>query len=502
MKKFIALITILSFFLILPQGALAVSKMDTVTDNFDDNTTAGDWGGFGNGGLVNINGQIEILQGAGDTQYDGLESDTGTIGFKDLTSSSVYVQIIYAGVQTDTNWEAYPLEIFSQVDVNDHIAWLISGGTLSPFYTVNSVNTFVGPSSAYNPATMKCFRIRESGGTTFWDYSSDTACTSWTNYTSVANPAGIDETSMHIEIIGGKFAADTTNQVMIADNLNVSTATCDPSSTFCTNVYAAPGYSGYTPTVNETAYVSCWAGGGGAGDGTNTGGGGAGGGAYASSTVSLIANTTYTIFIGDGGSGATVAAAAGSSGATTTFATTTVVASPGDGGKGASAANSATATGGRTSQSTGTTKNAGGDGGTSNNTGDTGGGGGGAGGPDGAGSVGGNSGTTVGADGGAGDNGSGGTAGTGGNAAVGATGGSHSKGGAGGGGADDTFAGGSGGLPGGGGGGGEGNATTGKGSGAPGQCVMYHQAVASSFVQGVPRLFISSSVIVNSRISI
>src|SRR3989338_1345833 len=90
------------------------------------------------------------------------------------------------------------------------------------------------------------------------------------------------------------------------------------------------------PAGATSADVACWGAGGGGGDGDATGGGGGGGGAFASSTIgSLVEGTSYTIFIGAKGTGATVSSSAtGGTGGNSSFATTTVVGAGGAGGGG------------------------------------------------------------------------------------------------------------------------------------------------------------------------
>ena len=240
----------------------------------------------------------------------------------------------------------------------------------------------------------------------------------------------------------------------------VAWATTD---TFTLTLNTTNNYGLWTvPAGVTSADVACWGAGGGGGDGDATGGGGGGGGAFASSTIgSLIEGTSYTIFIGAKGTGATVSSSAtGGTGGNSSFATTTVVGAGGTGGAGGTSGNPAGGAGGTVAASTGMVENAGGTGGNGATNGDKGGGGGGSAGPHGVGGGG------VADAGGQGDNGNGGLAG--------APGADNANGGGGGTGGGNGAAGAAGGNPGGGGGGGEGGGADGGG----GQCTVTYAALS------------------------
>lgn len=240
-----------------------------------------------------------------------------------------------------------------------------------------------------------------------------------------------------------------------------------------TDTFATAGVTSWTaPSDTTLAQVACWGGGGSGwlGD-ANGGGAGGGGGAFASSTLSVVGNTSYSITVGAGGT----SGFNGGNGGTSTFNNASVVAPPGGGGK---SVTTLVGAGGLLSLAVGTVKFAGGNGGQGANgsgNNDQGGGGGGAGGPRGTGSTGSNASGTLGGAGGAGSGGFGGTAGTAGNGGGGGTGGTSVIGGGGGGGGDNGFAGGDGGTYGGGGGGGE----SAPGSGASGACTVTYRTQAA-----------------------
>lgn len=158
------------------------------------------------------------------------------------------------------------------------------------------------------------------------------------------------------------------------------------------------GPSGFhTPNTqqNYNVIVRAWGSGGGGGGDYNLsgGGGGAGGGAYASSTVSVLECTDFTVFVAAGGAGTTGNGANGQAGSQSYFKdTSTVSGAGGQGGGGAGFFQGGSGgAGGTTAASAGTIKNAGGNGGSGTGTLNDAGCGGGSGGHTGAGGNGDNS---------------------------------------------------------------------------------------------------------------
>jgi len=239
-----------------------------------------------------------------------------------------------------------------------------------------------------------------------------------------------------------------------------------------TNVYTTT--STFTPPAGVfSVTVQCWGGGGGGGGAAvnpSQGGGGAGG-AYASSVISVVPGTTYTVTVGTGGTAGANTGATGGTGNSSWFGSaTTLIAVGGVGGVGGtSTVASGTGGSGSSSGSIGTTLYQGGDGANASSTA-SGAGGGGAGSTSNGGSA---SGATAGAGGATG----------GGNGASGTTGGAGSTGTA----------------PGGGGSGGNMTSATARagGAGARGQvnitynCTTFYGTLP--YTQGFENTWISNS---------
>lgn len=181
-------------------------------DNFDDNVLdASKWTSYGSG-FAETSGQAQITCAIGGG-YSGLNSN----GRFNLTGSSARIQVVNAGNQTLTSLEAFPLQL--NADGSNKLQWRINSGNIMARRTVAGVTTDTG-STAYSSVTHKYVRIRESGGTTFWDYSADGI--TWANLTSIANPITI--TNIQYDIGAGTFATEASATTVIYDNLNISSA--------------------------------------------------------------------------------------------------------------------------------------------------------------------------------------------------------------------------------------------------------------------------------------
>jgi hypothetical protein len=69
----------------------------------------------------------------------------------------------------------------------------------------------------YNSTTQRWVQIRENGGTTYWEYSSDGQ--TWTTLHSAANP--IPVTSIEVEISAGVYEDEGATTICVVDNFNI-----------------------------------------------------------------------------------------------------------------------------------------------------------------------------------------------------------------------------------------------------------------------------------------
>jgi hypothetical protein len=168
------------------------------------------WTNWGGAQIVISDGTLKITTTTA-ASYWGLD-------FKDrfnLTGSSVIVYVSDAGAQL-ADRSMIPLLV--TLDSNNTMAIYISNGTLGFQKQVATSYSDVG-STAFNSSTMKYFRLRESSGTIYGEYSADRS--SWTTIGSTATP--FDITNLILTIEAGNNAIVGSGATMIVDNLNVIT---------------------------------------------------------------------------------------------------------------------------------------------------------------------------------------------------------------------------------------------------------------------------------------
>lgn len=143
--------------------------------------------------------------------YYGVEAkDWGT-----LANSEVFIQMVDAGNTSLASYEIIPIELIITTTANQ-LGWYFSGGNVLALQKVSSVQT-THYTAAYNSSVHKWFKIRESGGTTYWDYSTDGE--TWINVASVATP--IDVSILKLNIVAGCYAIEATTTSAKFANLNM-----------------------------------------------------------------------------------------------------------------------------------------------------------------------------------------------------------------------------------------------------------------------------------------
>lgn len=214
--------------------------IETLQDDFE-------FGGIDSGKWTATNGQVVVgtnldleISGNASGNYISLNSITTY----NLTGSSIFIQLTNAGDQSITSWEVYP--IYLVADANNKIFIRITGNIVQAIKVVANVTTNVGSGITYNSSTMKWFRIRESAGTTFFEYAADPTST-WTVITSLANPITI--TTLTYEVLCGNWQAEASTTTAKFDNINVTPASLQftwSGKTWNKRIHAGP------PANNQT----------------------------------------------------------------------------------------------------------------------------------------------------------------------------------------------------------------------------------------------------------
>lgn len=165
------------------------------------------------------------------TTYCNLKSVTSY----DLTGSYIYCS---AGFGVDSAVRESAFWAMQNASVaNDGVQWYESNGSLFAQYVTAGTPTTLA-TLTYSSATHKWLRMRESGGTCFWDTSPDG--TAWTNRASVATSSVVTITALFGGMYTGRFNTGSDSIATIADvNIvphapapNISTAAVQRASTW------------------------------------------------------------------------------------------------------------------------------------------------------------------------------------------------------------------------------------------------------------------------------
>lgn len=202
----------------------APTAVSLLTDNFNDNSRDTAKWNVGNPFALNAtgitvaetSGQLRVTPDTLTDVYSGYLSASS----HSLTGSSAYVKLVQplSGGSTES--------IFSlNSDSSNCVMWYEAAGTLRATQKVANGNTH-RYTIAYSSSTHAWLRIRESGGTTYWDTAPSTASdppqeSDWVNRASIANP--ITLTALTVYVGGGCYSPNTvTPGTVIWDGFNTA----------------------------------------------------------------------------------------------------------------------------------------------------------------------------------------------------------------------------------------------------------------------------------------
>lgn len=197
-----------------------------LSDDFNDNSIdAAKW--YSYGVVEESSGQLSITaESENSIGYISTLSDHSLIG------GGVSVELISAGNQALATLICIPLDIASAVaDSGDEASWTVFGGDIYAFKETAGGGGVYLADQVYNSVTHKYLRIRESSGTIYWDYSSDSQ--TWNN---MASSTGLDFSGCNISMTLEN--EEVSSSSMIIDNVNVF------KSTSSIGLYTAGGLTG------------------------------------------------------------------------------------------------------------------------------------------------------------------------------------------------------------------------------------------------------------------
>lgn len=224
------------------ESLLPSPPASTLTDDFTTLNTSTNWNVGGTVTPTVSSGRLNLTYNG-----NGIGTQAGSIETKaayDLTNSAMSIRLVDAGTQSPSENRSAQIYVRNP----DWTRWLttfVSNGSISFRYWNGSTNS--DTSITYNPATHRYLRIRESGGTVYWDTSPDGL--NWTNQRSLATP--FDVSSVYMLVVADVWGTGTGGEVTKWDNFNccplVETLTDD-----FTTLDTATKWSvwGATPTIS------------------------------------------------------------------------------------------------------------------------------------------------------------------------------------------------------------------------------------------------------------
>lgn len=191
-----------------------MALIGTLTDNFNDNSIGPNWGNS-YGGALETGGRARLPCVAG--QYSGYQTAKDWT----LAGSTAYVQLPLAAAVNGATVEAQTMFNIIQATAGTTIA--ININTVANTIRFESNVNYVDGSAVsltYNASTHAWLRIRESGGTLFWDTSTDGS--SWTNRRSISTPAWVTNgvNSVAVELLS--YRNNGTTNYAEFDNFNTA----------------------------------------------------------------------------------------------------------------------------------------------------------------------------------------------------------------------------------------------------------------------------------------
>jgi len=206
---------------------LTDGKIETFTDNFDDDSLdTNKWTDGSDPGatVTETGGQLELY-------CVGPESAATIVSNKsyDVTSSHMHVKVADAGTQSGYIG-AIPLAGILTVGYYA-FGWQIRNNNIEAI----GLDTSTIYTHAYNADTYRWLKVRETGGTLYYDYSADGR--SWTNAASFAT-SGYDLTKVLAYITVTAIFPELTSTLII-DNFNIAgqiVQTCSETSTITESI--------------------------------------------------------------------------------------------------------------------------------------------------------------------------------------------------------------------------------------------------------------------------
>jgi hypothetical protein len=203
---------------IAPEGCTATGVVITypaaefASDDLEGTALGSLWGSDFGGGVTYLADGVHIEGPSSSTTFSGITSAAPY----DVTGSWISARVDDAGDQSVASWQVFPVRL--KLDASNELDFVIANGNVIARKIIATASTDLH-SAAYSSGTHKLFRIREHGGTTYWETSADDV--TWTLFHSVTSPLAV--TSLTAVIQAGKTASSATDEVAIVTDFAYGT---------------------------------------------------------------------------------------------------------------------------------------------------------------------------------------------------------------------------------------------------------------------------------------
>ncbi|QQG50943.1 MAG: hypothetical protein HZB75_00320 [Candidatus Saccharibacteria bacterium] len=218
---------------------LDVPLIETFTDDFNDNSLdTTKWDLWDVGHAVETGGELQIASVTA-ASYRGMQS----VRTGNLTDSAVHVEVPH--VLTGLTDASTCLQV--AVDDQHTITLYESGGFFVAEYQIDGVWT-TPATMAYGATTHRWWRIREAGGTLYYEYSADGA--TWSALTSVPTPFAV--TAMYTMLFIGTSSTNVSTDTAIFDNVNTMPTMASSRAQYRNDQYTPIAVGGNTSGDGST----------------------------------------------------------------------------------------------------------------------------------------------------------------------------------------------------------------------------------------------------------
>lgn len=223
-----------------------MSSLSLFNDNFNDNSIdTSKWFNWGGTNIVEEDYMLKISTDSSSAYY-GIETSTTY----DSTGTGFSAQVLNSG---DLSIESLETEMNIYVDGDNRVFFNISGydNTISAYQEVGGTVSNLAYAT-YDPVEHRWLRIREDGGTTYWETSRDGI--NWNILHSASNP--ITFTSVYVGFVCGKWDSVGGATTAIFDNVNISPSTesIKVGSGAMGSFYAGQIYLAGSPKLSQELY--------------------------------------------------------------------------------------------------------------------------------------------------------------------------------------------------------------------------------------------------------